>query len=254
MVRETDWGEFVTEVLSVIQNWRRPGNVARIVDAIRSQSIPSRLAIVDCAIGVEYALPPDVLAKADYVFRVDRANLGPCCRFIPSLMIPDIPFTMFWLDDFLPGPECLASFMRWKSSLSKCEAATIGQDGRLFASDGTIIRRRMFAKPGEFELSDVIVSSELCRTEHVAHAITFRNDMVAEYGAQEISLFEDDLYLCLGVRRWLRGVKSAVFTPANAEESHRAERLPDNDGLASRPDHDARRADFVRKALPLLRR
>lgn len=237
----------MSEVLSVVQNWRRPANVAAVVDAIRSQSIPSKLAIVDCGLD-SYALPPDVLAKADYVFRVDRANLGPCCRFIPSMMIPQIPLTMFWLDDFLPGHRCLESFLRHRDLLLRREAATIGQDGRVFADDCTIIRRRQYAEAGQTVESDVIVSTELCLTREVHNAIRFRDFMVDEYGADRISLFEDDLYLCMGIRRSM-GVRSRVFTPQDEAESHRAGRLSSAHALASRPDHDARRKEFVEMAL-----
>ena len=237
----------MSDVLSVVQNWRRPANVAAVVDAIRSQTVPSKLAIVDCGLD-GYALPPDVLAKADYVFRVDRANLGPCCRFIPSMMIPQIPLTMFWLDDFLPGPRCLESFLAFSDTLFRRDAATIGQDGRLFADDCTIIRRRQYAEAGKAVESDVIVSSELCLTREVHNAIRFRDFMVDEYGADQISLFEDDLYLCLGIRRSI-GVRSRVFTPQDESESHRATRLSSAHALASRPDHDTRRKEFVEMAM-----
>lgn len=235
------------EILSVIQNWRRPDNVARVVDAIRSQSIPSKLAIVDCAIEPAYTLPPDVLAKADYVFRVERANLGPCCRFIPSMMVPQIPLTMFWLDDFLPGPKCLESFLRHSQPIFDGEYATLGQDGRRFGDDGVIVRRRLRAPDGPVP-ADVIVSSELCLTRHVSHAIAFRDFLVGEYGADGISLFEDDLYLCLGIRRKIK-IPSFVFAPRDESESGRAVQLPSPFALAGRPDHDTRRTEFVNKAM-----
>lgn len=236
------------DVLSVVQNWRRPANVARVVDAIRSQSVPSRLAIVDCAAGTEYAVPPAVLARADDVFMVGPQNLGPCCRFIPSMMIPQVPLTMFWLDDFLPGSECLASFLANRHWLENHKVATLGQDGRVFASDGSIIRRRMYADVGTIKAADVIVSSELCLTREVHNAIKLRDDMVDEYGADDLSLFEDDLFLCLGIRRHHK-CRSAIFTPQSDSQSHRWQRLPANDALASRPDHDARRVEFIRKVL-----
>jgi len=245
VVRE---GVDVAEVLSVVQNWRRPANVARIVEAIRSQSVPSRLAIVDCAFGTEYTLPPDVLRQADDVFIIGPNNLSPCCRFIPSTMIPEVPLTMFWLDDFLPGPQCLESFLRHRELLENGEASTLGQDGRIFADDSSIVRRRMHVEPDCVRAADVIVSSELCLTRNVSRAIRFRDDMVNEYGAENLSLFEDDLWLCLGIRRSLK-CRSAVFPTLDVLESCRWQRLPAPHALASRPDHDARRADLVRKIL-----
>lgn len=236
------------EVLSVIQNWRRPANVARVVDAIRSQTVPSKLAIVDCAIEPEFTLPPDVLAKADYVFRVERANLGPCCRFIPSMMVPQIPLTMFWLDDFLPGNRCLESFMRYSQPIIDGEFATLGQDGRRVGDDGVIVRRRLKATSDWPVPADVIVSSELCLTGHVSHAISFRDFLVREYGSDGISLFEDDLYLCLGIRRKIK-MPSFVFAPADELESGRAVQLPSPFALAGRPDHDTRRTEFINKAM-----
>ncbi len=232
------------EVLSVIQNWRRPANVARVVDAIRSQSVESKLAIVDCGLD-GYVLPPDVLDKADYVFRVDKANLGPCCRFIPSMMLPQIPFTMFWLDDFLPGPRCLESFLKFRETIHNGHIATLGQDGRVFRENlSGIVRKRVSAPAGKLVSVDVVVSSELCLTRNVSNAIRLRDRVVAENIPESVSLFEDDLFLCQGISNAIRR-SSKVFSPSTPEESHRIQRLASNDALSSRPYHDDLRNAMV---------
>lgn len=235
------------EVLSVVQNWKRPANVARVVDAIRSQSIPSKLAIVECALAPEFALPPDVLAKADYVFRVERENLGPCCRFIAPMMVPQIPLTMFWLDDFLPGDRCLEAYLRHRLRLETLKAATIGQDGRLFYDNLEGIVRKRSSGPAEGGTLpvDVIVSSELCLTRNVSFALSFRDELIHKYGIGSLSLFEDDLFLCCGIR-WGIGRGPEIFSPATPDESQRAKRLASNDALCARPDHDAKRNAMVR--------
>lgn len=234
------------EILSVVQNWRRPANVARVIDAIRSQSVPSKLAVVECALEPKFTLPPDVLAKADYVFRVERANLGPCCRFIPSMMIPQIPLTMFWLDDFLPGPKCLEAFMRHRSRLEDLKAATIGQDGRIFYDNKLgIVRKRVSAPASGMLPVHVVVSSELCLTRNVSFATAFRDQLIHKnLGVESLSLFEDDLFLCCGIS-WGTNCRSEVFSPSTPDESYRAHRLPSNDALSARPDHDAKRNSMI---------
>lgn len=235
-------------ILSVIQNWRRPANVARILDAIRSQTIPSTLALVECG-EPSYQVPPDVAQKADLVLRVERQNLGPCCRLLPSLLMPDHEFTFWWLDDFLPGPECLASYLPFCDALRAHEWATLGQDGRRFGAEREIVRRRTRAAHDRPSPVDVVVSAELCLTRLVPHAFEFWHR--AAHACPDLSGFEDDLILCMGVRGAI-GKPSGVFCPANEQESYRLHRLPSPDPLCGRADHDERRARFIRAAWPIM--
>ena len=235
-----------SEVLSCIQNWRRPANVARVAEAVRQQTIPSFLALVDCAAGTEWQLPPDVTARADVVFTVAKENLGPCCRFLPSCVMPHIPLTMFWLDDFLPGSRCLASFLNHRDFLDGLNCSTIGQDGRTFDPDHAIVRKRARPSPDEPTFVDVVTSAELCLTRHVPFAIEFMHKLARDYG-DSVSLDEDDLLLCLGIKL-ATGVGSLVFCPADEAESHRVTRLPAPHALSARPDHDARRKRFIELA------
>ncbi len=238
----------VPRILSVVQNWRRPENVARVVESIRAQTVPTALAIVDCG-APDHAVPPDAADKADVVLRVERQNLGPCCRLLPPLLLPDHESTFWWLDDFLPGPACLESFLPFCDSLRRREWSTLGQDGRRFDHERAIVRRRLRADHDRPSPADVVVSSELCLTSLVPHAFEFWHRLAAQH--PDLSAFEDDLILCMGVRG-VTGKPSGVFCPTDEQESYRLHRLPAPHPLSGRPDHDHERARFVRAAWPIM--
>lgn len=235
-------------ILSVIQNWRRPDNVARIIDTVRSQTVPSTLALVECG-EPGYTVPPDAAQRCDLVLRVERRNLGPSCRLLPPLMLPDHEFTFWWLDDFVPGPACLESFLPFCDSLRRREWSTLGQDGRRFDHERNIVRRRTRAEHDRPSAVDVVVSAEMCLTSLVPHAFEFWHRLAAQH--PDLSAFEDDLILCLGVRSQT-GRPSGVFCPTNEQESYRLLRLPSPHALCGRPDHDQERARFGRLAWPLM--
>lgn len=248
----------MAEVLAVILNWRRPEGCEAVVKALRGQSIPLHIAIVECATDMKCRLPYRVLDKADTVFTVSR-NLGPASRFIAPLALPEFPWTLFAVDDHLPGRRHVEHLLCCAESLHP-DCATIGSDGRIIRGgeilrrNASSLRRRAPHIPRDKPLPvDFITSSELCRTRLVQHALRFRDTLIDDHG-DKISLFEDDLILCFGAQLAVRARTSPDATCFIAPESDdpetcwKVKKLPAPHALSARPDHDARRTEFIRLA------
>ena len=64
------------QVLGVVINWRRPGNLPAILQAMREQTVKMHVVILECGIGPEFKLPASTLAMADTVISIST-NTGP---------------------------------------------------------------------------------------------------------------------------------------------------------------------------------
>ncbi len=232
-------------------SWKRPHNIAKVIEALRRQTVPTYIALVACAQGTEFALPPDVLDQADIVFTVDH-NLGPCSRFIPPLMLShEYDYTFFAVDDHLPGPQTLA-WMLDTARILNGEYCTIGQDGRRIV-DGEILKSRGRMRPNQTTPMDVITSSELCPTRWIREAVVFRDQMASKFGS-DFKWIEDDLILCLGLQLRLRQHFNkpvpCYLTPEPPSElaSWRMRKLYAPHALCARENHWLDRNEFVRQA------
>lgn len=242
------------EVLGVILNWRRPANVRRVLRAMREQSVPLFIALVECAPGTEHAAGPEAESLADIVFTVNK-NTGPTARFIPPLALPGFKYTYFGVDDHLPGRRHLEWMLKTAADLND-NFATIGQDGRRV--DGTeIIRRRARLHETEPKPVDFITSSELMLSRWVPSVIRFRDEILSagrERGEQ-LSSFEDDLFLCFGTQVALKArwqIEAPCYLtpkPPSDEEWWAKERLPAPHALCGRPDHDSVRRKVIEAAI-----
>src|SRR5690606_17948540 len=90
--------------------------------------------------------------------------------------------------------------------------------------------------------------SELARTADVAHALKFRSDMLAEN--PNVSLFEDDLILCMGIQR-ATGYPSYVAAAPSAERCWNVRKLRAPHALCARPYHRELRNEFVQTAIKI---
>lgn len=226
-------------VLSVIQNWRRPENVSLIASAVLDQTVKTHLVLVDCASGTEWGLSPDIKGKADTIIEVCGSNLGPCSRFIPPLLMCNFDCVMWYVDDHVPGRE-FCEFMLQKADELHWRFATLGQEGRA-VSGGGLARSRV--RSG---CADCIVTSELALIKNVSHAIAFRDDLVREN--PNVSTFEDDLILCMGIQR-ATGYPSIVATAPSPGKCWNTRRLDAPHALCARPNHRELRNEFVRTAI-----
>lgn len=238
-------------ILAVVINWRRPHNIPHVFDALRAQTIPVHICLVECSPELpEFAISPGLRARADTVFTVNR-NFGPSSRFIPALAFTEFDYVFFQVDDFAPGPRCVEHFLS-AARLLNGQFATLGQDGRRANEAGPSLNgRRIKQHAGECVPVDVVTSSELVRADLVHHAVDFRWQMIRRHGVnpnEGVSLFEDDLILCLGIQK-ATGLPS-LLTPACAtwDESWRYKRLDDAHALCARPDHRPRRDRFMEQA------
>ncbi len=234
-------------VLTVLLNWRRPLNIAPILQAYRNQTVGSYIALVECSPRTQYEAPPEARNLADVVFTVSE-NLGPCSRFIPPLAITGYDYVFFGVDDHIPGPRhlehLLGAAMRHQNQF-----ASIGQDGRCVI-DGELRKHRVrVGDDGVDVTADVIVTSELVQTRHIPHIINFRQRMIDSFG-DLVPHFEDDLFLGCGIQL-ATGFPSRVTSNSSKDESWRMRALHAPHALCARPEHYEVRQRFLDMAVQL---
>ena len=219
----------------VLINWKRPENVAAIVEAMIAQTVPCTLTVCDCHPSPEFALSCETLSKVDRVYRWTH-NLGAYSRYVPMAAF-DHPYTYLPDDDILPGSRCLEHFLdhaRWD------EFGVLGQDGRRLKSDG-IYRTARVERTRRFEEVDLVVRAYFVKTKNLAHVASLRWDM----GLQGTTDAEDDILLAAAMR--LKASLGSYLTPKSGDEetSVMKERLPSPHALSDRADHLQRRTDLL---------
>jgi hypothetical protein len=223
--------------LAVVINWRRPVNTPQVIKAIRAQTVPLHICLIECAYGTEWECQPQ---EVDTTIRISPTNFGPCSRFIAPLMLPKFEFVFFFVDDHLPGPK-FAEFMLNCAKMSQSFGyATIGQQGRN-VHEKMLMPTRITRAP-----VDCVVTSELVRTSDVPYALEFRSDLLK--ANPRVSTFEDDLILCMGIQR-AKGVPSRVYSPSEPEETWNLQLLNAPHALCGRVNHMQLRNEFVKTAL-----
>ena len=228
-------------ILAVLINWRRPVNIATILSALRAQTVPVHVALVECAPGTAWALDDTILNMADTVLSIDKRNLGPCSRFLPPLAMPWFDYTFFQVDDFVPGPRCVEYFLE-VANLLQDHFSSIGQDGRYFVDNRLVVRTvRLERHPIPV---DVITSSELVKTRDIPHAITLHQEVTNTYRQNE-ACFEDDILLGCGIQRAKQLPSFLTPEPPSTAESWKADILPAPYALCARPDHQLLRDNLM---------
>jgi hypothetical protein len=226
----------MNKVEAVVINWKRPGNVERIVDALRAQSTPCTVTVCDTHLDDQYTLSPSTLSDADRVYRWGH-NTGPYSRFVP-LAAYDHEYTFFLDDDMLPGTRCVEHFVDTADSLPGF--GSIGQMGRIIPSDGVYTARDVGRMPRPREI-DVLVRGFFVRTRNLHHIAQLR--WLMNYMAEQVP--EDDMLLCVAMRL-CAGLRN-YLTPTDPDPETLMNRteLPDPHALHRRPDHIQRRIDFM---------
>ncbi|OHV35665.1 glycosyltransferase family 2 protein [Pseudofrankia sp. EUN1h] len=226
----------MNKVETVVINWKRPGNVERVVNALRAQSTPCTVTVCDTHLDDQYALSTSVLDNADRVYRWGH-NTGPYSRFVP-LAAYDHEYTFFIDDDMLPGPRCVEHFVNTAEALPGF--GSIGQMGRIIPPDGVYRARNVERLPRPREI-DVLVRGFFVRTRNLHHVAQLR--WLMNYTEEQVP--EDDMLLCVamrlcaGLRNYLTPTSPDPETLMNQIE------LPDPHALHRRPDHIQRRIDFM---------
>ena len=236
----------VATVEAVVLNWKRPANVARIIAALRGQSVPCRITICDAAPeGDECELPTPVRRSADTFYRFTR-NWGSLNRFIPSFGYME-EFLFYLDDDLLPGPRAL----EWLLECARREPqfAVLGEKGRNVQPDGAYCRREVPRLAAEPRRVDFVVRAGLVRTEHLACLDWFRRKMDLRPGEEPDLLREDDLLLCTAIQTQRQ--LPCLLTPIGdrpAETSLFHTELPAPHPMSGRRDHFENRTRFLRAA------
>jgi hypothetical protein len=228
------------QVEVVVINWKRPDNVADIVQALKRQSMPCTVTVCDCHEGAGFGLPDRALPYIDRLYRW-RHNLGAYSRYVP-LGAYDHKYTFFLDDDLLPGTRCVEHF--WQQAERLGTFGALGQLGRIVAADGGYRTQDIPRGPGFTEV-DVLVRAFFVATESLVHIPPVR----AMLG--ESSDPEDDLLLAVGLA--MQAGLACYLTPADPDR----ETLVNQRELASsyaryaRPAHLPTRSRLLHNAVGL---
>ncbi len=235
----------MSDVLGCAINWRRPFNIARVLQAMRDQSVRfSRIVLLECSPQSEFAAPPQAAALADVVISINH-NIGPISRCMAPLAFPQHKYTYFGVDDWLPGPKHLEWLLATAAGLHD-NFATIGQDGRYIANSG-IVHRKAHCDPLTPSKIDVITSSELMLTRNAAHVMRWRENFLNSCG-RDCSILEDDLFICMGAQQSTGLPSYLTPQPPSGLESWRSVGLRAPHALCGRENHHEIRDEFVRCA------
>lgn len=225
----------------VLVHHRRPENVARIVAALRAQSIPVTVTVVDASVGGP-ALPVEAASAADRVVTLSR-NEGPFNRYAVFPLL-DAPLAWFHDDDLLPGPRAAQGLLAAAAQVPAW--SVLGHHGRRLRPGGDYradpadaVRRGLNACP-----VDVVVHSYLVRTAELVHVDGLRREL-----GMRLPLREDDLLLCCALQRATG--RPAVVTardPWGVASAVDAEVLPAPGALSDDTGHLASRNAFLDRA------
>ena len=237
----------VTAVDAVVVHHRRPRNVVRIVEALREQSLPVTVTVVDAG-GLAGPLPADAARAADRVVTLSR-NEGPFNRYA-ALPLLDAPLAWFHDDDLLPGPRAAEGLVAQAAALDADGAgpgwSVLGHHGRRLRADGSYRADPSDAvRRGEVpQVVDVVVHSYLARTAELHHLDLLRREL-----GLRLPLREDDLLLCCALQRATgRPAVVAARDGWGVDSAVDAVVLPADGALSADAGHLASRDAFLARA------
>jgi GT2 family glycosyltransferase len=209
------------DVTAVLVNYRRQANMPRLVAALKAQSIPVDVIVVNNGA----AAFKTVAMEVEYTW-----NAGPFARFLAAVYA-DTPWVAFFDDDICPAD---GDFLR--------DALRIA-DSRPEAVTGAYGRRLEWKPPHYRE--DATGEVELVK----GRFMLFRRDVLERVRLtrawfEPYRLHCDDLYLCMEIGR------GQPVHWADAGLAARLEDLPAGDvGLEKQPDHYKLREEFCARYL-----
>jgi hypothetical protein len=195
----------------VLNCYSRPGNMPKIIEAWRNQTVPSFISVVDNRPdgGIRSMMyPAKEVRTGDDVWRM-ITNLGCPCHFYPALAHPRFGYTIFPDDDLIPGPAAIQTLLDVALLLGD-KFSAIGQVGRLidrsrekgsrYTAGGRTtspIRRSTGPVP-----VDLTCRVKMVRTQFLPDVFTFRRDVLALGGeAPRLCGVHDDMLLDFGIQR-----------------------------------------------------
>lgn len=228
------------QVEAVIINWKRPHNVAQIVQALRKQSVPCTITVCDCHDSPEFALSAKTLSGVDRVYSWTN-NLGSFSRFVP-IGAYDHEYTFFIDDDMLPGVRCIEHFLAWAEYLRAFGA--LGQLGRLLGADGAY-RSKGVARSLDFTEVDILIRSYFIKTSYLTLVPQVRALL------KEFNDPEEDILLSVGLA--LHTGLPCYLTPVDPDPEARVNlrELDTSHARAHRPHHFQTRSRLIKNAMGL---
>lgn len=224
----------------VIINWKRPHNVARIVEALLQQTVSCIITICDCSTSEEFRLDPRTRGKVNKVFS-SNFNLGGFNRYVPLGSFSE-PYTFFLDDDILPGKKCIETYLQ---AAQRCpDFGVLGQIGRTLQSDN-IYRPTNTVSTDEFVETDFIIRAYFVKTRYLHNIIRFKWHI----GYMETNLIEDDLLLCTSLQYYENLSCYLIPFVGDQETLVNKEELVDEHSLCSREGHYFLRSIFIKRVL-----
>jgi hypothetical protein len=228
-------------VETVIVHWRRPLNIEPIIDAVRKQTMPSTITLIDSHEGEQFELSQEVLDKCDRIYRWTR-NHGSFNRFV-ACGAYDHEYTLFIDDDVLPGDTLVEHFVRC-AGLKRNQFAALGVCGRRL-EDKKFYARKDVLRASHFVPVDVLVRVYFVRTEFIHFIPVERLRMKLE-----IPILEDDILMCHSLKTHTNfEVLLTPMLPCDPFAQCEWDTLVQNDAIWCRPDTAARRQTMVVKCL-----
>jgi hypothetical protein len=235
------------QVEVVVINWKRPENVATIVQALHDQTAPCTITICDCHDSPEFELPMEALSTADRVYRWEH-NLGSFNRYVP-LGAYDHRYTFFFDDDMVPGPRCVEHFLACAADLQAFGA--LGQLGRIVDADGAYRSGADIARSRGFTEVDILVRALFVPTSCLVHAPQARAVLQAGKEPDEDILMADDILMAVGLA--IYAGLGCYLTPVDPDPATliNMHELPSPYAVSHRPTHDQSRSRLTRRAVRL---
>ncbi len=256
---KTEQSESQPKVRVVVTNYRRPHNVAGILQAFRKQTYPIELVVVDNS-GLVDSYTPLFKDLADDVITFND-NAGPASRFIGGVYT-DAKYILFQDDDISPAKGVVEGFVRvceeegdhvgvmgWLGRIMEWEKVLTGSgfDWRLNNySKCNVNSKPKYNEPIDFTVRGMFVRSDILWAYH-----KFKQELRREFPVIcEQWLLHDDIMLSVAVRCetdrsvLLRKKLGGHFTPAS-------DKMPSNNSFSGRHDHANDRSQFIRACYSL---
>lgn len=220
----------------VITNWKRPNNVIKIINSLRSQTVPVTITICDGHDSEKFELDSSIIRNTDRIITLNN-NYGPFNRYIPIGLF-DHEYTFFLDDDLLPGCRCVEWFLHYANSLT--DFGVLGEFGRSLDKNG-IYKIEDVPQWNAFKEVDIIIRAYFVKTKYLSNIIKLKSI----FSSIPTNLLEDDILLCASMKMFSN--LWCFLVPYSFDNSFSVDisSLEEDFALSGRIDHRQRRINFT---------